>query len=168
MSSTELDAARLEALSARWVEAWQKGGSFAASATPDVAYEDPLAVEPLEGLEALERHAARLRQAIPDLRVERTGVPLVRGAGEAFACLPWRVAGTHRGELATLPATERFLVVHGVHYAELSDGLVRRARGFFDLYDVATQLGFAPRRGSLTESTLLMLRGFGMRRRGGG
>ena len=64
-----------------------------------------------------------------------------------------------------LPATDRFVALHGLHYIELSDGAVRRARGFFDLYDAATQLGLLPSRGGLGESALLLLRGFGLRRR---
>ena len=64
-----------------------------------------------------------------------------------------------------LPATDRFVTLHGVHYVELADGLVRRARGFFDLYDAAIQLGLLPERGSAgRERVLLMLRGFGLRR----
>jgi hypothetical protein len=78
------------------------------------------------------------------------------------------VLGTHRGDLGTmLPATERFVTLHGVHYVELSDGAVRRARGFFDLYDAAIQLGLLPERGGLGETALLLLRGFGLRRRPG-
>jgi hypothetical protein len=50
-----------------------------------------------------------------------------------------------------------------MHYLELSDGLIRRGRGFFDLYDVATQLGLLPSRGGIGESVLLLLRGFGLR-----
>ena len=48
---------------------------------------------------------------------------------------------------------------------ELEGGRVRRARGFFDLYDAATQLGLLPQRGSFTETALLLLRGFGLRPR---
>ena len=47
---------------------------------------------------------------------------------------------------------------------ELTDGRVRRARGFFDLYDGAVQLGLLPQRGGLGEAALLLLRGFGLRR----
>jgi hypothetical protein len=57
------------------------------------------------------------------------------------------------------------VTVHGLHYLELTDGAVRRARGFFDLYDAATQLGLLPARGGLGETALLLLRGFGLRRR---
>ncbi len=48
---------------------------------------------------------------------------------------------------------------------EVADGRVRRARGFFDLYDAAVQLGLLPARGSLAESALLLFRGFGLRPR---
>jgi hypothetical protein len=57
------------------------------------------------------------------------------------------------------------MILHGIHYLELEGGRVRRARGFFDLYDAAIQLGLLPQRGSLTESALLLLRGFGLRPR---
>jgi steroid delta-isomerase-like uncharacterized protein len=166
MSGAELDRAELQALTDRWAAAWEGRSLFARCCTPDVSYEDPIAVDPLAGADALERHAERVRRAVPDLRLERRAAPLAGGPGEGFACLPWRLAGTHRGELAGLPATDRFLVVHGVHYAELSAGLVRRARGFFDLHGVAVELGLVPGRGSLAEGALLMLRGFGLRRRG--
>lgn len=155
------ERAPVDELADRWRAAWE-GEGFAACCTPDVRYEDPVAVEPLEGLAALDAHGGRMRAAFPDLRVERAGAALLR---DGFACLPWRALATQRGELPGLPPTNRFVIVHGVHYVELADGRVRRARGFFDLYDAATQLGLLPARGSLGESALLMLRGFGLRPR---
>jgi hypothetical protein len=104
-----------------------------------------------------------LLRAFPDLRVQATAPPLSRGE---HVCVPWRAAGTHTGDIGTvLPATDRFVALHGLHYLELSDGAVRRARGFFDLYDAATQLSLLPARGGAGEAALLMLRGFGLRRR---
>ncbi len=149
-------------LAERWEAAWTTGGGFEACCTPDVHYEDPVAVEPLIGLDALGAHAERVRAAFPDLRIERTGDPIETGD---FACIPWRALGTQKGDLGVLPATDRFVILHGVHYVELSDGLVRRARGFFDLYSGAVQLGLLPERGSLGETALLLLRGFGLRPR---
>ena len=139
------------------------GEAFAACCTPDVDYEDPVAVEPLHGVAELERYAAALRLAVPDLRVERPSPPL--GGGD-LACIPWRALGTHRGQLGMLPASDRFLTVSGLHWVELSDGRVRRARGFFDLYGAAVQLGLLPERGGLGEAALLMVRGFGLRKPG--
>jgi hypothetical protein len=160
--SDALERPALDTLAERWRGAWQ-GAGFEACCTPDVSYEDPVATDPLRGVEALDRHAAHLRGAFPDLRIQPTAPPLLRGA---HACFPWRAAGTHKGDLGTmLPATDRFVSLHGLHYVELTDGAVRRARGFFDLYDAATQLGLLPTRGGPGETALLLLRGFGLRRR---
>jgi predicted ester cyclase len=160
-SEGQLERPAVDALGTRWREGWT-GRGFEACCTPDVGYEDPLITEPLQGVDALDTHAATLRSALPDLRVEATSPVLTRGD---HLCVPWRLLGTHRGDLSMLPATNRFLVLHGLHYVELSDGAVRRARGFFDLYDAAVQLGLLPARGGVGEAALLLLRGFGLRRK---
>jgi hypothetical protein len=160
--STELEHGAIDALAARWRSAWQ-GAGFEGCCTPDVTYEDPVAFDLLRGVEALDRHAASLRGAFPDLRIEATAPPLDRGE---HVCVPWRALGTHRGDIGQmLPASDRFVTIHGLHYLELVDGAVRRARGFFDLYHAATQLGLLPSRGGLGETALLLLRGFGVKRK---
>ena len=156
--------AEVDELAQLWSAAWTEGAGFAACCTAAVSYEDPLATQPLLGLDALERHAATLRRALPDATVERTAPALERGG---HACIPWRLLGTHRGELAALPATDKRLVLHGLHYVELSDGRIGRARGFFDLYDGSVQLGLLPARGGFGEAALLLLQGFGLRRQPG-
>ena len=162
--SVELERGAVDDLAARWRAGWQ-GAGFESCCTPDVSYEDPVAMDPLRRVDALDRYATTLRGAFPDLRVEATAPPLARGE---HVCVPWRAAGTHRGDIGTfLPASERFVSLHGLHYLELSDGQVRRARGFFDLYAAATQLGLLPARGGMGETVLMMLRGFGLRRRPG-
>ena len=160
MSPGQLEPLAPDSLADRWLEAW-KSGHFSAVCTVDVHYEDPATREPLSGLAPLEAHARSLVEAFPDLRVERTGP---RVGDEHYACVPWRAAGTHHGQLAALPGSSRFVTLHGVHFVELEDGRVRRARGFFDLYEAAVQLGLLPGRGSLGETALLLLRGFGLRR----
>jgi SnoaL-like polyketide cyclase len=160
--SGELERGAVDALADRWRAAWE-GAGFEGCCTPDVSYEDPVAVDLLRGVDALDDHALMVRSAFPDLKVEATSPPLFRGT---HACIPWRALGTHRGDIGQmLPATDRFVTIHGLHYLELSDGSVRRARGFFDLYDAATQMGLLPARGGLGETALLLLRGFGVRRR---
>ena len=160
MKSAHPERAVIDALAERWTAAWSEGGGFNACCTGDVGYEDPVARVPLEGIEALERHVRAVHSAFPDLRVERTAPSLERGG---HACIPWRLLGTHRGDIGMLPATERFVTLHGLHYVELVDRRIRRARGFLDLYDGAVQLGLLPQRGGLGETALLMLRGFGLR-----
>ncbi|MEA2495670.1 MAG: hypothetical protein QOJ29_3581 [Thermoleophilaceae bacterium] len=151
---------RVDDLASTWLRAWMGEASFESCCAHDVQYEDPFAHDPLRGIDALTEHAAGLREALPDLRIERTGRMLADGP---YACVPWRAAGTHKSGNLTFPATNRFVALHGLHYLELADGEVRRARGFFDLYDAATQLGILPSRGGVGESVLLLLRGFGLR-----
>ena len=97
--------------------------------------------------------------AFPDAAIEPTA-PMLEGGGHA--CIPWKLTGTHEGEIGPLPPTEKRLELHGLHYVELRDDRIARARGFFDLYDGAVQLGLLPQRGGLGEAALLMLRGFGV------
>ena len=161
MRGGALEPTALGQLARRWAEAWSGDpDAFAAVCTADVGYEDPLVVEPLAGTGALADHAHRLRVAFPDLRLELTGAPL---ADLAHVCLPWRMRGTHRAEVAGVPASNRPLDLVGIHYAELADDRLRRVRGFFDLYAAAGQLGLVPPRGSRGEAVALMLRGFGLR-----
>ncbi len=162
MSSGLPARAEIDGLAAGWAAAWTGGdSSFADCCTADVGYEDPLANVPLSGTAALEERASLLLEALPDARVEHTAPALVHGE---HACLPWRLLGTHRGDVAMLPATDRPVTLHGLHYVELTDGRIRRARGFFDLYDAAIQLGLLPPRGGMGEAALLLLRGFGLKR----
>jgi steroid delta-isomerase-like uncharacterized protein len=160
--SQELARTTLDRLGDRWQAAWGGGGrdEFALCCTVDLRYEDPLTDGLLEGVDALDRHVSRLRRALPDLRIERSGPRISEGG---YGCLPWRIAGTHKGDLGDIPATNKFLTLHGIHYVELRDGLICRVRGFYDVYDAATQLGLLPKNGSLAQNALLMLRGFGLR-----
>jgi len=160
VSPGQLEPLAPDSLADRWIAAWTTG-DFAAVCTADVQYEDPATRDPLSGLDALARHSRVLHDAFPDLRIERTGPRL---GDDRYACVPWRASGTHTRPLAALPGSDRSLALHGIHYVELVDGRIRRARGFFDLYGAATELGLLPGRGSIGETALLLLRGFGLRR----
>lgn len=161
MSGAHPVRSEVDALAEQWLAAWSGAQRFASCCTADVSYEDPLLRMPISGPSALDERSEQLRHAFPDIRIERTAPALERGD---HACLPWRALGTQRGEIAALPASDRFVTLHGLHYVELIDGRVRRARGFFDLYDGAVQLGLLPRKGGLGEAALMLLRGFGLRR----
>ena len=145
-----------------WERAWsgRDPAGFDSLCAEGFQYEDPLTPEPLRGPAALGAHASRLWAAFPDARVNPTGRRLHDGT---FACAPCKVLGTHRGEIGTISATGRELVVHAVVYAELHDGLLLRARAFFDVHAAGLQLGVFPRPGSAGQRALLMLRGFGLR-----
>ena len=146
----------------RWEGAWSGKDldAFDDVCHEEIHYEDPITSEPLEGIDELGRHAERLWLAFPDARLEKTGERL---ASERFVAAPGKVLGTHRGQLESLPPSNRFVVVHCIFYCELRHEKLFRVRAFFDLYDAAMQLGVLPARGTMGEKALMMLRGFGLR-----
>ena len=145
-----------------WQAAWsgKDPDAFAEVCAAGIQYEDPLTGPPLAGIEQLAAHAGRLWAGFPDARLERTGARLADGE---FVAAPCKLLGTNREPLEGLPATNRFVVVHCVFYCELQHELLFRVRGFYDVYEAATQLGVLPARGTLGEKALLVLRGFGLR-----
>ncbi|MBV9607479.1 MAG: ester cyclase [Solirubrobacterales bacterium] len=145
-----------------WEAAWsgKDEAAFSAVCSTKIHYEDPLTSEPLEGLDQFMRHPTRLWAAFPDARVEQTGERLTN---DRFVAAPCKLLATHRAALEGLPATNRFVVVHCIFYCEVRRNRLLRVRGFFDLYDAATQLGVLPGHGTMGEKALLMLRGFGLR-----
>lgn len=145
-----------------WEAAWsgKDEAAFAAVCSSKIHYEDPLTTEPLEGLDQFMSHPTRLWAAFPDVRLEQTGERLTN---DRFVAAPCKLLGTHRAALDGLPATNRFVVVHCIFYCEVRRNRILRVRGFYDLYDAATQLGVLPARGTMSEKALLMLRGFGLR-----
>lgn len=148
-----------------WERAWsgRDPSAFAPLCDPrDVHYEDPLTPEPLESPDAIARHAGRLWAGFPDARMQSTGARLADGP---YVAAPMKLLGTHTAELEGLTPTRRFVIVHGVAYAELREGRLHRIRLFFDLYGAAVQLGVLPKPGTVGERALLMLRGFGLRQR---
>jgi steroid delta-isomerase-like uncharacterized protein len=145
-----------------WEAAWsgKDEAAFATVCSSKIHYEDPLTSEPLEGLDQFLTHPTRLWTGFPDARLEQTGERLTN---DRFVAAPCKLLGTHRAPLEGLPATNRFVVVHCIFYCEIRRNRILRVRGFYDLYDAATQLGILPARGTMSEKALLMLRGFGLR-----
>lgn len=166
IASAEPAGPPLERLLDRWEAAWsgRDASAFAPLCDPAVQYEDPFARTPLIGVDELAAHAELLWQGFPDARVERAGERLADPTGR-FAAAPCKLAGTHRGALAGLPPTRRFVVVHAAVWCELRAGRLLRVRAVFDRYDAAVQLGLLPAAGTLGERALLALRGFGLRSR---
>lgn len=152
----------LDELFDAWERAWsgRDAAAFAPLCADEFAYEDPLTPEPLQGPDALARHARRLWKAFPDARVNRTGERLGDGR---YACAPCKLLGTHEGRIGQVTPTGRFIVVHAVVYAELREDRLLRARAFFDVHGAATALGVLPQHGTVGEKALLLLRGFGLR-----
>ena len=137
--------AEADVLGDRWTAAFNGAAEFADCCTADVQLRGPARA-------AAAQRARRRSPPTPRSCARRSPTPTSSRAGPALlrgenACVPWRLTGTHTGDVGVLPATGKELALHGLHYLELADGRVRRARGFFDLYEAATQLGLLPERG---------------------
>ncbi len=145
-----------------WDAAWsgRDSAAFLRICTPEIHYEDPLTLTPLEGLEALGAHAAQIWESFPDARLEPLGPRIVDGD---LISAPAKLLATNRAPLGGLPATNRFVVVPMIFYCELRERRLARVRAFFDLYDAGVQLGLLPARGTFGGRALMMLRGFGLR-----
>ena len=154
----------VDALFDAWERAWsgRDPQAFAPLCHPEVHYEDPLLAEPLDGADAI---AARAAQGCGRRSPTRGSSPPGRGSTDGtHASAPAKLLGTHREPLEGLAATNRFVVVHVVFFAELRDERLYRVRAFFDAYGAAVTLGVLPKPGTLGEKALLMLRGFGLQR----
>ncbi len=136
--------------------------AVAALVTHDVHYEDVFADAPLLGPDRLADHLAVLWTAFPDARIESTG-PLLHD-GDRIVALPLRLVGNHLGPLGGVPASERFLNLHGMLVLELDAAArrVHRARLFTDRYGAAVQLGVLPEAGSMGDRAVRAIQGFGL------
>lgn len=146
----------------RWEAAWtgRDPHEFRSVCVGDFHFEDPLEAKPLLGLDRLERRAATLWRAFPDLRVETAGPRLADGDHLAA---PIRAVGTHRGRIAGFPPSGRTVSLHAVCFCETRHGLLARVRLFYDLHDAQVQLGIVPEAGSPGDRALRMIMGFGAR-----
>lgn len=104
---------------------------------PDYTYVSPDGEEQ-SGPDAGVRVAETYTTAFPDLDFEiRAGYDC--GAGTAI--LEMIVSGTHRQELAGVPATGRTFRMPYCNVVEVRDGKIYRERDYFDNLHLMTQLG---------------------------
>lgn len=161
MSRVEIDG---EALLNRVVRTLGSRDRQAVTAlvTHDVHYEDAFVGVPLLGPDQLADHLALVWGAFPDARFEATG-PLLHD-GHRIVAIPMRVTGNHTAALAGIPASERFLHVHGMLVLELDATAhrVHRARVFADRYAAAVQLGVLPQAGTVGDRAVRAIQGFGL------
>ncbi|MDO9407592.1 ester cyclase [Patulibacter sp.] len=136
--------------------------AVAALVTHDVHYEDAFAPAALIGPDQVADHLALVWSAFPDVSFETTGPAL--HDGDRIVALPMRVVGNHTEPLGGVPATDRFLHVHGMLVLELDATAhrVHRARLFADRYAAAVQLGVLPQAGTVSDRAVRAIQGFGL------
>ena len=144
----------------RYIAAWN-GGDTAAMAqliTEDIVWADPALAEPALGIPAVQEFMRASVRAFPDLRFGEPDPPVLAVTGDVVLW-GWYMEGTHRGALDPpgFAPTGRSMRVEGVDRWTMRDGRIARYRAFYDMNDVARQLGIVPARGSRAERGMVAL-----------
>ena len=157
MSSTEVAALDLAQFCARYVAAWNGHDASVVSdlLTEDVVWEDPALPGPVRGVPAVQEFMRVAWATFPDLRFDETDEPHCTFDGERVAWR-WRMRGTFRGAIDPpgFAPTGRPMAVEGVALWTMRGGRIARYRAYYDMSDVARQLGIAPAPGSTGEKAV--------------
>ncbi len=96
--------------------------------------------ETLRGREAWRQAMQGYLNAFPDLHFDTEQI----FASGDYVTLRWRVTGTHQGELAGIPATNRPVEMHGCTVREISNGTSSHEWTYWDTGRMMQQLGVLP------------------------
>lgn len=148
----------LAAFCARYQAAWNDHdpAAMAALLTDDIVWEDPALGEPARGVAAVQEFMRGSWIGFPDLRFDESDHPHRTAGGDQIAWR-WRMRGTMTGPLDPpgFAPTGQAMEVEGVDLWTLRDGRICRYRAFYDMNDVARQLGIAPPAGSRGEKAMV-------------
>jgi steroid delta-isomerase-like uncharacterized protein len=125
--------------------------------TPDVVWLDPALPEPARGVEDVKDFLRRSWVAFPDLRFTAGRTWL--DPHEDSVCWAWRMQGTHRGPIEPpgFAPTGRAIDIDGIDVWDFADGRIGRYRAYYDMAELARQLGVMPPPGSRGERVGVML-----------
>jgi steroid delta-isomerase-like uncharacterized protein len=144
----------------RYVAAWNgcDTDAMAQLITEDIVWADPALPEPARGVPAVQEFMRTSFRAFPDLRFGEPDPPLLAVTGDVVLWA-WYMEGTHRGAIDPpgFAPTGRTMRVDGVDQWTIRDGRIARYRAFYDMNDVARQLGIAPAPGSRAERVMVAL-----------
>jgi len=126
--------------------------------TDDIVWEDPALAEPARGVPAVQEFMRTSFQAFPDLRFSQPDPPHLTMTGDLISWA-WRMEGTMRGTIDPpgFAATGRRMRVEGVDLWRMRDGRIAGYRAFYDVMDLARQLGILPPVGSRAERASVAL-----------
>jgi steroid delta-isomerase-like uncharacterized protein len=150
----------LDAFCARYLRAWNDHDATAISdlVTDDVVWEDPALPGPARGAAAVQEFMRAAWLGFPDLRFDETDHPHRTASGDQVAWR-WRMRGTMTGPLDPpgFAPTGRAMEIEGVDLWMMRDGRIARYWAFYDMNEVARQLGIAPASGSRAERAMVRL-----------
>lgn len=144
----------------RYVEAWNGCDAEAMTdlITEDIVWADPAMAEPACGIPAVQEFMHSSFRAFPDLRFTEPDPPVLALTGDVVLWA-WHMQGTHSGVIDPpgFAPTGRTMRVDGIDQWKMRDGRIARYRAYYDMNDVARQLGIVPAPGSRAERGMVVL-----------
>jgi steroid delta-isomerase-like uncharacterized protein len=145
---------------ARYAAAWNDCDTKAMAelVTEDIVWADPALAEPARGVAEVQEFMRTSFHAFPDLRFGEPDPPRL-AVSEDLVFWAWYMEGTHRGAIDPpgFAPTGRRMHVDGVDQWLMRDGRIARYRAFYDMNDLARQLGIVPPPGSTAERAMVAL-----------
>lgn len=155
-----VDAAWFEAWGNRLLSVWNDHDTTVLPelVTEDVTWVDPARPNALQGVDAVRRFMEDSWRGMPDLHFDTAG-PNCFAGNEPVVLTPWRMTGTHLGQFDPpgYAPTGRHFDVEGVDRYTFRNGRLAVYRAYYDVQDLAQQIGLLPPPGSRTERTLVVL-----------
>lgn len=144
----------------RYIAAWNgcDTNAMAELITEDIVWADPALPEPARGIPAVQEFMRSSLRAFPDLRFEEPDPPALVATGDV-ALWAWCMQGTNRGAIDPpgFAPTKRAMRVEGVDHWTMRDGRIALYRAFYDMNDLARQLGIVPAPGGRAERGMVAL-----------
>jgi steroid delta-isomerase-like uncharacterized protein len=144
----------------RYSAAWndRDTDAMAQLVTEDIVWEDPALAEPARGIAAVQEFMRTSWRAFPDMRFGEPDPPALAVTGEVVLWA-WYMQGTHNGAIDPpgFAPTGRTMRVDGIDQWTMRDGRIARYRAYYDMNDLARQLGIVPPPGSRAERGMVAL-----------
>jgi steroid delta-isomerase-like uncharacterized protein len=153
-------APELREFTDRYEAAWNgcDTDAMAQLLTDDIVWTDPALPNPARGVAQVQDFMRSSFRAFPDLRFSQPDPPAVAASGD-LVLWAWHMEGTHRGVIDPpgFAPTGRTMAVDGVDQWTMRDGLIARYRAFYDMNDLARQLGIVPPPDSRAERVMVAI-----------